>query len=48
MTYAFDGVLDFDQWQDFVYKVATEEKALWSYEKDTLILSAIKDRLLFN
>ncbi len=48
MTYAFDGVLDFSNNQDFVYKVALEENALKSYEKDTLIMSAIKDRLLFN
>lgn len=48
MTYVFDGVLDFDSKQEFVYKVRQESNALTGYKKDTLILSAIKDWLLFN
>jgi len=48
MTYAFDGILDFDSKQEFVYWVSLDNNALSGYKKDTLILSAIKDRLVFN
>ncbi len=47
MTYAFDSILAFDSKQEFVYKV-NADNVLNGYKKDTLILSAIKDRLLFN
>lgn len=48
MTYAFDGILDFDSKQEFVYRVSLDNNALSGYKKDALILSAIKDRLVFN
>jgi len=48
MTYAFDGILEFNSKYEFVYQAKEENNTLNSYKWDFLTLSSIKDRLLFN
>jgi hypothetical protein len=46
LTYSFDGILEFNSKYEFVYQ--PKDGDIKSYKKDLLILSTIKDRMLFN